>query len=713
MKLSIFLENCYGIKRLGSATTPYIFDFSDGNKSFAIYAPNGAMKTSFAKTFYQISQKNKPKDELYDLESKFEIKTEEGEIRDDEVFVIKPYIEKYEYKNVSTLLVDEKRKEEYDTISSDILNKKKSLISNLNKLSGVKKDDIEKLISENFGATNLLEFLEKEDVNKFSDDYSDVKYLMIFNDEVLSFLNNSDVSKHINEYIEKYNELIESSPYYKKGIFNPSKAESVAKTLKNENFFKAGHSVKLNGDADAVLEVEFNKKLEESKKRIIENENLRSIEKLITSKVSIKAFQDLLESKPEILQELGFNNLSNFKKKIWRSYFKKELETIGDLLDFYKKSKNKLKEIEDEANQQTAKWHQVVDEFKKRFDVPFKIKIQNKKSAILGTEAANINFYFEDENGNEKSLKREKLDEMDILSQGERRALYILNIIFEIEVRKMSGKKTLLIIDDIADSFDYKNKYAIIEYLKEIPETENFYQIILTHNFDFFRTIQGRFIPYKKCLMVEKTPEEVKITSAEYIKNPFRYWMTNLSDDKKLIASIPFVRNLIEYTKNETDNDYLKLTSLLHIKSDSDSILKSDLQNIYNHFFPDLSLALSDGQNKVIDLIFDLADSSVLATESINLENKILLSIAIRLKAEKFMLTKIGDKSETDEKQTRKFFERFKTDFRGETETTKILEQVNLMTPENIHLNSFMYEPILDMSDRHLRNLYTNVKNLS
>jgi len=30
----------------------------------------------------------------------------------------------------------------------------------------------------------------------------------------------------------------------------------------------------------------------------------------------------------------------------------------------------------------------------------------------------------------------------------------------------------------------------------------------------------------------------------------------------------------------------------------------------------------------------------------------------------------------------------------------------------NIHLNSFMYEPILDMSDNHLRTLYTAAKAL-
>jgi hypothetical protein len=35
------------------------------------------------------------------------------------------------------------------------------------------------------------------------------------------------------------------------------------------------------------------------------------------------------------------------------------------------------------------------------------------------------------------------------------------------------------------------------------------------------------------------------------------------------------------------------------------------------------------------------------------------------------------------------------------------------MTPENIHVNSFMYEPIVDMSDDNLRKLCVDVTNLS
>ena len=51
-------------------------------------------------------------------------------------------------------------------------------------------------------------------------------------------------------------------------------------------------------------------------------------------------------------------------------------------------------------------------------------------------------------------------------------------------------------------------------------------------------------------------------------------------------------------------------------------------------------------------------------------------------------------------------------DFPDQHAIIKLLDQVNLMTPENIHLNSFMYEPILDMSNHHLKSLYTQIRDL-
>ena len=67
---------------------------------------------------------------------------------------------------------------------------------------------------------------------------------------------------------------------------------------------------------------------------------------------------------------------------------------------------------------------------------------------------------------------------------------------------------------------------------------------------------------------------------------------------------------------------------------------------------------------------------------------------------------------ETSSNQTKKLLRKFEEVFPAETAAIKTLKTVVLMTPENIHLNAFMYEPILDMSDDHLRKLYADVVGL-
>ena len=53
-----------------------------------------------------------------------------------------------------------------------------------------------------------------------------------------------------------------------------------------------------------------------------------------------------------------------------------------------------------------------------------------------------------------------------------------------------------------------------------------------------------------------------------------------------------------------------------------------------------------------------------------------------------------------------------KSSFAKTNNAMEILNQVAMLTPENIHLNSFIFEPILDMSLLHLYDLYQEVKNL-
>jgi hypothetical protein len=204
----------------------------------------------------------------------------------------------------------------------------------------------------------------------------------------------------------------------------------------------------------------------------------------------------------------------------------------------------------------------------------------------------------------------------------------------------------------------------------------------------------------------------------QYLK-PFDYFKDKLDQDNKiLIATIPFIRNLAEYTAGNTSNEFIKLTSLLHIKTDSLNLTINDLEILFKNILKDKSsLSLNNRDKKVIKLIFELAEDIISDTfEFLNLENKIVLSIAIRLKAEQFMIDKISNATEVNKikkNQTIELIKMFKNKFTTENDVIELLEQVNLMTPENIHLNSFMYEPILDMSDDRLKDLYFKLKSLN
>lgn len=704
--LKLSLENCYGINKLDSQ-----FDFSKG-KSFVVYAPNGVMKTSLANTFIDISKGENPKERLHGNNPICTAVIDNNPINPDEIFVIKSYQDKYSPdESITTLLVDEVSKTEYDKIYSDILKKKNALIVKLNKTSGVKKDDLESLILADFKEKDFFKLLNDIDLTTLDESFSNISYATIFEKDVIEFLKKPEVVGNINAYIEKYNALIDKSKYFKKGVFNPTKADNVAKALTTESFFKAEHTIKFSGDSDSITSDEDLKaKLLAEKKEILENKELKKVEDEI-KKVSVIKLREILEKHP-ILPEL--KNLDNFKLKLWKSYLKNEELSIKELIETYANGKEKLDEIEVKAQSQRTLWDDVVGKFKSRFFVPFEIEISNKSNAILGKTSPNILFKFMNvKTGVPKEMKRQELDGIEILSQGEKRALYILNIIFNVEAKIKANAKTLFIIDDIADSFDYRNKYAIIQYLKDISKEDFFYQIILTHNFDFFRTLESRKIAtYNNCLFSYKTDTEIKLVKAEGIKNPFiNDWKNDLTNPKKLIASISFVRNIIEYVDGEANPDYLKLTSVLHWKADTETIFVSDLQSIFttairNITFPSLTLT-----DKVVDLIFNEADKCLIAPEGINLENKIVLSIAIRLKAEAFMISNIADKRPIDGSQTGKLFGRFKKEFKGVRDTEiKLLDEVCLITPDNIHVNSFMYEPILDMSDLHLRELYKKVK---
>lgn len=718
-QVSVDLKNCYGIKKL-----QHRFDFSQ-ERVFAIYAPNGVMKSSLAQTFLDLVNNAPSTDRIFSTRTSSRmILDEQGvELAAESILVVRPYDEEFgQTEKTSTLLVDAKLRKEYEQLYAEIDKLKNLLLTALKKQSNSKKP-LDQEISRTFTSSEnefyvALSRIRKELEEQKDTPFADVPYDLIFDEKVLGILGTKDIKTAIEGYVRRYNELLAASTYFKKGTFDYYNAGQIAKSLADNGFFDAKHSVNLN--SEEKLEIHSQKELEDviakEKDAIIKDKDLRKkfdeLAKLLYKNAPLREFQNFMLEHEALLSQL--TNIDKFRENIWKSYIKAHEDLYLDLMDKFEAAAKRKKEIEDEAKKQRTQWEEVIQIFNDRFFVPFKLEAKNKIDVMLGNSSIiDLEFTYIDGKDN---AQIDRVSLMKVLSTGERRAFYILNVLFEVETRKKANQETLMVIDDIADSFDYQNKYAIIQYLKDINEDSLFKQIVMTHNFDFFRTINSRFVKYSQCLMASKRNDGIVIEAACGIKNVFvNDWKKRFfTNQRKRIASIPFIRNLIEYTKGEGDPKYQKLTFLLHWKAESAAVTQDDLDSIYNEVFGSSGTSVN-GTTPVIDIIREEAKACLSESSGLNFENKIILAIAIRIEAEKFMVDKINNtefvKSITSN-QTQQLFTKFKELHSSDIKAVKALESVMLMTPEDIHLNSFMYEPIVDMSDEHLRKLYTDVLEL-
>ena len=720
VNVKAYFENCYGIRNFNEN-----FDFEKCN-TFIIYAANGIMKSSFAKTFKDFSTDIETKDRIFsERKSVRAISYSNGaELEKDFVFVIEPYSKTFKSQKLSKLLVNSELKERYDNIYAALNEQKEILSKELSKISGVKKDLEREMISAiGYEGDSFFESLVhvKDEINTFDKHYLlEISHSLIFNDKVMRVLADVEFRRDIMQYIATYEELLERSFFFKKGVFNHNNAEEIARTLEANGFFKAEHSVCINAGGEKVEISSFNslkESIEKEKEILLNNNDLVKAFELLDRKLraneDTRKFRELLASNVYIIPLLF--DLKQFKKDLWIAYLSKCSHLYLLIIESYESSFKEIQAIISRAKEEKTAWQDVVEIFNKRFNVPFKVKITNIDDAILNKSVPNIEFEYHDKVEDfSTSVKEDILCE--VLSNGELRAFYILNIIFEVEARKKDQIKTLFIIDDIADSFDYKNKYAIIEYLLDMSNIDYFYMIILTHNFDFYRTTSSRLnLFWSNRLYALKNDTCVKLVRDKYPENPFKTWKKNFRNNMcMLIALIPFVRNIAEYSGNKAI--FQELTAMLHVVDTTYSIkLKDLIENIQNILsLPGVDLDIAYDAT-VIETVYSCANSILESDfDEIDLENKIVLSIAIRLKAEEFLLNTIDDKNFIESiksSQTGKLIRCYKRKFPDRISNIRILDEVNLMTPENIHINSFMYEPILDLGSEHLKSLYSKVKN--
>lgn len=722
--LKVELTNCHGIRSLDAK-----LDFG-GKNAVAIYAPNGTMKTSFARTFKDFAKGEETVDHVFpDRTSSRSITDEYGQSPDpDDVAVVLSYDEELgPTESTSTLLVNPALRKEYEALQVSLLDARDALVVALATQAGTKQDviaTVSRVFTQNedkfFDALIRVEYeIEQLDDARFAD----LPHDLLFNDKVATALKGAGVQAQLADYVTRLNQLLDESTFFSRTSFSYYNATNVTKSLGANGFFQAQHSLLLHGEDEPrriTSDADLQALITEEKARISDDAALRKkldgVERAVQRNEDTRKFFEFIASREDLLPE--FANVENFHQDVWKSYLKAHEEAFKRVVECYKETEVRRKEIERQAATESTQWDNVIRIFNERFFVPFTLRAENKHRVALGQETM-LKLVFEFNDGDESAgVERDEL--LSVLSNGEKKALYILNVLFEMEARKASGRETIFVIDDLADSFDYKNKYAIIQYLKEMSDHANFKLILLTHNFDFFRTLLSRgVVGYNKCFMAQKGEGKVTLAQASHVKNPFiNGFKQNFFDNgMQRIASIPFVRNILEYTKGEDDPDYLTLTSLLHWKADSASIDNAELDRIFNETFQvSEKKSWKAGDRPVIDLLLEQAEAALVAAEGINLENKIVLSIATRMVAEKHMVEELSDLAFTDGitgNQTHALFRAFKSREHGTADSLRALDDVVLMTPENIHVNSFMYEPIIDLSDTALRELYRRVKELA
>ncbi len=719
-KLKISLENCYGIQRL-----EYEFNFEQSHQ-YAIYAPNGAMKSSLARCFQDVENGTESRDRIFpEREPKRVILADGVNLSAENVFVIEPYNEAYKSDRISTLLVNKALRERYDDVRKKIDAEKDALVKELGTLAGFKPTSkAEEVLSEDVSQDPKQFFVSilrlRDEVNETPyPQLASLSYNKIFTPKAEEVMASKEFRTEIARYMEIYENLTSKSSFFKKGVFDHNNASDVATNLKKNGFFDADHSVYVNNKdvrQEIKTEADLIKFIDIEKNTIIQDTDLRSsfdkIDKILIKNADTRSFRDYIAQNEAIIPEL--ERPDRLKQRLWISYLAKHGEKFKNTIDVYQQGKEQLDKIIEEARKEATRWSQVLAEFNERFSVPFVVTMENQEDVILRSEAPSVAFRFKDRDGTKKAVTENDL--MRTLSTGEKRALYILNVIWEVMARQDSETETLFVLDDIADSFDYKNKYAIVEYLRDISEKPFFYQLVLTHNYDFYRTFSGRVGLHRtQKLHAIKDANGIILKQEKYQNNPFKHWREQIPLDANydfLLASIPLFRNIAEYAGDQQNEE--RLTKFLHIQDGTSELTLNELKEIIESIatFP-APLTLARGNEKFLNVLFERAEAATqLDEEAIELESKIVLSIAIRLKAESYVISQIANDafvSSLTKNQTFALSKKFVQMFPERIREISVLNKVNLMTPENIHLNSFMYEPILDMANLHLKRLYDQV----
>lgn len=696
------VENAFGIKSLH-------LNLENNKKMFQelIYSKNGSFKTSFSNILYNLSNGMLENifDRLTDEKATLDISILENdkEIKNfDNRFVV---FSREIYEQHSKLLSD--YSSELETLTIDIKNSEyiKYLLTEETIEIKLQVDNYLKGTGLNF-ETLLNMFSNLEDgyldriiqllvtiINHEAQDISEINIKKLYQ-KAYDIVDQNEFQSKITNYIQVLENKINAQLFDQnfnennclQFINNVDKAKYLSETKSRGLFLKG----KVYYDINKVKKV-----FEEEIKKISKDpeiiEQSKEITKLMGTAKESLFLKESIQKNPLLVKQLSAG-----RKNILLSYLKSSSIDYSYWLKIVKKAKKELNNVLKIAQDKQTNFERAIEIYKNRFHPIFDIKIVNKAESMLGIKTPTITFY----HNRYCDIPVSEIKLNQILSSGEKTTLNILKFIVEYENCKKYHP--FVILDDIVETFDYSNRYAFIEYINDLVNL-GVPTIVMTHNFEFYRTVSKRIPKLRKSVASANSNGIVDIRTNHRINKNMEN-ILKCSNIYDFFCAIPYLREIKSILLDETKI----LDSCLHYKENTS---KLQIKDILLHFPKNAIKNLKiDESDLYIEKLFEISDN-LSGFDDFDIVKKTILSLSCRLLIErKIIANDFNLLSNINANQTAQLL-----DLYGEKlfpNVKKYLEAVQLSTPEFIHANAFMYEPLIDINGKYLFELYNEIKKI-
>ena len=230
-ELKMNLENCYGIQKLNQS-----IDYSNNNVA-VIYAPNGTMKSSLAKTFEAIGDKRPVEEKVFGCVSSYSIVDEnDTNIPSESIMVINPFDENA-YENQGLLMANDALRKQYLLIHKSIEEKKDNLYLEIKeklKYSSRSSFNTQGMMLADWGYLSKDEYKCLENIFNLLHDprmncllkEEELDYNALFNEKVYSMVTTGKTAELLEEYEKTYTELVDKSLFMQKGVRRQCRSNS-------------------------------------------------------------------------------------------------------------------------------------------------------------------------------------------------------------------------------------------------------------------------------------------------------------------------------------------------------------------------------------------------------------------------------------------------------------------------------------------------------